>query len=424
MKTVNNFVLPGHPMFQDSVRAFLPRKVVIPFRQSSEAEYSCGFQPGDIVREGQIIASPKNFADGANIHSSVPGKILSIFNCTLPNGTLGNAAEISTDGAFSYLGKKLPSVDWNFLNTETLLEEFKVKGIVNTFRKKTESLCAQITRGNLVKERFVIVRMFDEDPSRFTDSFIAKKFTSEVVQGALICCKAFSAKGIVFALPKKSDIEISTEFFGNVPFLFVNADTEKYPCGFMQNLLRTIRNASKNSEFSKVNSKCLFLDPETALSVFEAVVKGIPVIERYVHVHGSCLKSVGMFKARIGASIKSLVEQCGGFKISPSKIVVNGMITGMVASTLDIPITKSIKSLEFVPATELCVQDEKNCIRCGKCRNVCPEGLSPDLLYKHLVENYHLPKELCATSLLCSHCSVCNSVCPSRLPLSQTIALL
>ena len=76
MKTVNNFVLPGHPMFQDSVRAFLPRKVVIPFRQSCEAEYSCGFQPGDIVREGQIIASPKNFADGANIHSSVPGKIL------------------------------------------------------------------------------------------------------------------------------------------------------------------------------------------------------------------------------------------------------------------------------------------------------------------------------------------------------------
>ena len=70
MKTVNNFVLPGHPMFQDSVRAFLPRKVVIPFRQSCEAEYSCGFQPGDIVREGQIIASPKNFADGANIHRS------------------------------------------------------------------------------------------------------------------------------------------------------------------------------------------------------------------------------------------------------------------------------------------------------------------------------------------------------------------
>ena len=100
------------------------------------------------------------------------------------------------------------------------------------------------------------------------------------------------------------------------------------------------------------------------------------------------------------------------------------MITGMAASALDIPITKSIKSLEFVPATELCIQDEKNCIRCGKCRNVCPEGLSPDLLYKHLVENYHLPKEICATSLLCSHCSVCNSVCPSRLPLSQTIALL
>lgn len=424
MRTVNNFVLPGHQMFQDSVRAFLPRKVVVPFRQSDGTEYSCGLQPGDIVREGQIIASPKNFQDGANIHSSVPGKIISIFRCTLPDGTLGSAAEICTDGSFSYLGKRLASVDWKFLNADTLLEEFKSKGVVNTFSKKIESLCAQIARGNLLKDRFVIVRMFDEDPSRFTDSFIAKKFTFEVVQGALICCKAFRAEGIVFVLPKKSGFEIPEESLGDVPFLCVSADTEKYPCGFTQNLLRTIRKSSKNSSFSNVNSKCLFLDPETAFSAFEAVVKGLPVIERYVHVHGSCLKSVGMFKARVGASIKSLVEQCGGFKIPPSKIVINGMITGMSASTLDIPVTKSIKSLEFVPAVELCVQDEKSCIRCGKCRNVCPEGLSPDLLYKHLVEGYHLPKEICASSALCSHCSVCNSVCPSRLPLSQTIALL
>lgn len=429
MKAINNFVSPDHPMFENSVRSFLPQYIVVPFCQEDGIECKCDLEPGDTVKEGQCIASEKGFVSskGADIHSSVPGVVEELLKCTLVNGNLSNAARIKTEGSFSYLGKKQNPADWNIFNGATLLEEFKSKGVVNTYSGKPVSLASEIKKCTLKKDRFVIVRMFDEDPSRYTDSLIAKKYTDKVVEGARIAAKAFEAEGIAFVIPKKSEFEMPLGIEQD-PFCCVaTADTGKYPSGFTHGLMRFVRKMSKIPEyekFSSVNHKCLFLDPVTCLSVYEAVVLGIPVVERFIHVTGSCLKSAGMFKVRVGTTLRDLVEQCGGFNTSPSKIVVNGLITGMAVASLDIPVSKAVKSVEFLPAVSLCDQHSTSCIRCGRCRAICPEHLVPDLLYKVASENYLLSRDIVATARLCGQCALCNSVCPSRLSLCQTIALL
>ena len=45
MKTVTNFVSPGHRMFEKSVRSFLPQYTVIPFCQADGDECSPGVEP-------------------------------------------------------------------------------------------------------------------------------------------------------------------------------------------------------------------------------------------------------------------------------------------------------------------------------------------------------------------------------------------
>jgi electron transport complex protein RnfC len=427
MKNVNNFVSPSNSSFADSVRAFLPRTVKVPLRQSDGIECQCAFKPGDFVREGQIIASSGEFsAEGANIHSSVPGKVVSISRCTLSDGTMGMAAEISTGGIFTFLGKKNPPMDWNFMNPVSILDEFKSKGVVNTFRAKTVSLSQEIKKSPLQKNRFVVVRLFDDDPSRCTDSFVAKNYAENVVEGARIVAKAFFASGIAFAFPKNEKFAVNGNF-SSAEHLEVPVDTSKYPAGLKPDLIRAVKKFAKISgadDFLQVNHKSLFVDAETCLSAYEAVSLGIPVMERFVHVSGGCLKSSGIFKVRIGESFRSLVEQCGGFSSRPAKIIVNGKILGHSIFSLDVPVSKSTKSLEFVPSMEICSQKETECVRCGKCRSVCPESLSPDLLYKFSAGKYQLPKELAAAAVLCSGCALCNCVCPSRLPLSQAISLV
>lgn len=426
---MHSFVSPDYPMFETSVRSFLPQRVTIPFRQADGTEYQCGCKPGDVVREGQVISAPKDISssEGAAVHSSVPGKVVSVSRRMLCDGRLGLAAEIATDGVFSYLGKKIPEADWSFASPLSILEEFRLKGVVNTFGRIPSSLSAQIHGRSLLKNRIVAVRMFDEDPSRYTDSFVAQKRSSDVIQGALIIAKALYAHGIAFVVPRRSEFSLDGSLFKDLPHCLVQADTSRYPSGFSRNLVRLIASHARTageSVFMHVSQKSLFIDPQTALSAYEAVVQGIPAVERYVHVTGSCLKSSGMFKVRIGASIRDLAEQCGGFKTRPSKVIVNGKLTGNAVPGIDIPVTKQVKSVEFVPASQLCSQSEMPCIRCGRCRTVCPEGLAPDLLYKCAVRQQCMPRNLCATAALCSRCSLCNSVCPSRLPLSQSISLL
>lgn len=429
MKAINNFITPQTPIFETSVRSFLPQNIIVPFCQSDEVEYECSMSVEDSVKEGQTIASPKGFisSNGACIHSSVPGKIKDIIQCTLPDGNLSFAAKIKTQGEFTFLGKKQKEVDWNIFSPATLLEEFKTKGIVNTFPKKTISLATQIKECSLKKHRFTIVRMFDEDPSRYTDSFIASHWTEKVIIGAKIAAKAFYSEGLAFVLPKKSDFSINKDLIDSNYYVTTTSDNSKYPAGLIHCLIRQVRKASKIPEyekFSSVNHKCLFLDPETCLSIYEGIVLGIPVVERYIHITGSCLKSCGMFKVRLGTTIKDIVEQCGGFITSPSKIVINGLIIGNGIADLNIPITKMVKSIDFLSSAELCVQNSTSCIRCGRCRAICPENLVPDLLYKMASEKYILSRDIASTAKICSQCSLCNSVCPSRLSLSQTILQL
>lgn len=430
MKTVTNFVQEEKQPFNSSVRAFMPPFVVVPLTQTSGKQFYCKVKENDTVTEGQIIAIPDANGlgnDSASIHSPIPGKVTELTTCSLPDGKIGSAVRIRLTGSFSYLGRKQTPVSWKSYTPDDICTIFAQKGVVNTFLDSF-ALSTQIRNRSTRNDLILCVRLFDEDPSRDTDSFVAAQYKEFVLEGTAIIAKALNAKGVLFAQSKydADEYAVSWSKKSDVPYMTVNVDTKKYPAGFKQNIIQGVKHDLRNqkdSAFATIDVDSLFIDTETALSAYEAVVYGIPVVERYVHVTGDCLRSAGMFKVRIGTTIASLAEQCGGFKIPPAKIIINGMIIGSAVSSLDTPITKQVKSILFVPANQLSDQHFATCIRCGKCRRICPEGLYPDLMYRHQTGGKPIGIDLVKTAALCSGCCLCNSVCPSRLPLSQTIAL-
>ncbi|MFA6936774.1 MAG: hypothetical protein WCQ67_00925 [Treponema sp.] len=427
MKTVHNFVNSETHSFINCVRSFLPQYTVVPFSQIRGQNFHCTVKDNDSVKEGQIIAAPDDENKGALIHSPIPGKICGIINCSLPDGQMGRAIRIRLTGGFSFLGKKQNKNNWRAFSPKELCDMFSRNGIINTF-SNSQSLSMQIEKCQKENKRILVARLFDEDPSRMTDSFVYEKYTAQVVEGIMIIAKALDAEGIVFAISKYAEKDLENlNSDSKFPYMKISVDVKKYPCGFKQNLIQSIKKEAKNLKkdiFINVNTKGLFVDSETAYSVYEAVVLGIPVVERFVHVTGSCLRSAGMFKVRIGTPIQSLTKQCGGFKRAPSKIIINGMITGFAISNMETPVTKLVKSVMFVSANELDDQTSTQCIRCGKCRIICPEGIFPDLIFRHKTGGKPIGKDLVKTANLCSGCCLCNSICPARLPLSQTISLL
>ena len=415
--------------YKDSQRAFLPRFVSIPLTQEAGSSYKSLVKAGDLVKEGDVIAQAE-LAPGklSYIHSSVPGKVLAVEPVYSPDGTHVFAVKIQLGGAFSYLGKKHIETSIDSMNPYDITKKLTQLGVVNTFKTSIpENIGIQINKmlASKYKPQNVIVRLFDEDPYRVTDSLVSKFYFDEIVKGARILAKAINAKGIVFAIDQKFH---SKELFDKPEYKDVRGlemNIRRYPCGTPREIVSAFsRGTLKRSCTFTLTKNDLFTDSSTACEVYKAAGLSIPSVDRFVHFSGNCINASCLLEVKLGTSLRDVVAQLGGFIKEPAHIIINGMLCGISVQSLDIPITKYVKSVEFLSKKRGSDEQVYSCVNCGNCRFACPVHLSPDILYNHTVNYKLLNETFAASSLVCIECGLCNTVCPARLPLCQTIKVL
>lgn len=407
-----------------AVNGFLPRTLVVPLKQEAGCRCACLVREGDSVREGQLIAAPPDGAGGqfrAGIHAPAPGTVSSVGLCVCPDGRRERAVTISLAGTFSFLGRRRKEIDWSCDTSAALTRRIAASGVLNTFRTpKPVSLAEQISAAGKNRTRILAVRLFDEDPSRITDSVLTALYRDEIMEGAEIAARALDADGVVFLTER--DFQAPEAQDGrSVPVRFVPADTHLYPCGFRKEICAAVRKSVRDGPFPNIGAGDVFTDASTMLEVCRTVKYGMPVVDRFVHVSGGCVPASGLLNVRIGTTLHSLARQCGGFIRRPAAVIVNGLVTGFSAGSLEAPVTKYVKSVQFLPAARSPDQRPSDCVLCGNCRRVCPRGLSPDILCRHISGGRPAPAEYVESAALCSHCGLCNAVCPSRIPVSQII---
>ncbi len=428
MKSNNPVVSSIIKNYNTSQKAFLPKIVNIPLSQESESCYKAIVKPGDMVKEGDVIAQSE-LSKGwtSSLHSSVPGKILSIDPCVSPNGHQEFAVKIKFGGALSYLGK-IPHEKTPDSYTQKEIATTLIKnGVINTFKTAIpENLGIQIEQINAIQERHnLVVRLFDEDPYRITDSLMYKFYFAEIVKGARFIAKAINAKGIIFAIDTKSH---EKKYFDNPDYKDIYAlemKIQRYPCGTPREIVSAFVRGPLNKICNfTLTKRDLFTDSSTIYEAYKALALSTPCVDRMVHFSGNCLNASCLLDVKLGTSIRDIVPQIGGFTKEPAHIIINGMLCGYSVKSLDIPITKYVKSVEFLSKKKNTDEQIYTCINCGNCRFACPVKLSPDILYNHTVNFKLLKDTYAASALACIECGLCNTVCPARLPLCQTIKVL
>lgn len=423
-----NFSSPDEGKFTLAANAFLPARAVVPLEDEGKGESEILISEGDFVKEGQVVAKSRN----CYVHAPVSGKVEKVADGIFSSGKKGLCAEIALGGELVFTGKKIiENEEWTLRPSQTLAYKLKEAGVFSTFAKKVP-LYEEIKNIKKTKNLVLVVRLFDEDPSVLCGKFVSQKFTRQVATGALVLAKACEAEAVVFVNDKKSKIDIKkylAEQNPSVKIFYADADLKKYPFGTKHNLVSAAKKCSDDEILKTLGKNDLFADSQTLLHVYNAVVLEKPEIDTFVHVTGDCLNSAAVMDVKIGTPLGDIVKMCGGFKRKLSKIVVNGTVKGISATNLEIPVTKSIKSVEFVPAGKAKSQHSEICIRCGNCRKVCPAELWPGNLYRIMHAAHENPdilkaEEMAKTSVLCMECGLCNSVCPARLPLSETVSIL
>lgn len=409
------------PNYKFTENAFLPKSVTIPLVQEKNIICKPVIKPGEIVTEGQIIAS----SEFSHIHSPVPGTVKEIISVHCPDGKIEQAIVINTKGSFSYLGKKTKEENWTSLSPVNLEKQIADKGIVNTFScTKTVPLTQQITEILKNKNKTIVARLFDEDSLRISDSLMTQFYFDKIKEGAKILAKIIDADGILFVMNSK-DIKLKElENDTKQNFFYMGVNIKKYITGFKYGIIQNFNKSLKKTCSFSVTKNDLFIDSYTLYDIYNAVVNNVPVLARPVHFTGNCIPVSCFLNVRTGFLLKDIINQLGGFVKTPSAIIINGKICGNSINSLDIPITKYVKSVEFVSKANTTDSQVYTCIKCGSCRYKCPVKLAPDILFEYVYKRTQIPETFIKTASLCINCGLCNTVCQARIPLCQVITML
>lgn len=393
----------------------LPAIAVVPFSQHIGAPAKPLVAPGDHVEEAQLIGEPAGFIS-ASVHSPIPGIVTEIRNLFLPSGIRTDAAVIELDGEFSRLGKPVKTRDWSGMSMEGILDLLKQHGIVGqggaTFPSHVKFA---IPKGRTCE--VFLVNASECEPYLSADHRVMLEQTGDVIEGIRIITKLLNPERVIIGVEanKPDAIEKLSTAGANYGIEVVPLKV-KYPQGAEKNLIEATLGREVPSGKLPIEVGVINANVGTLVSVCEAIRDDKPVIERVVTVAGAAIAQPGNIRARVGSSIRDLIDECGGLVEEPEKFVSGGPMMGFTFSNLDSPVIKGTSGILALTKKEVHSFEATACLSCGRCIEACPMGLSPTTIFKN-VEHERMDEATVHGLDDCVLCGACAYACPAHIPL-------
>ena len=420
----------------------LPEKVVIPLSQHTGAICEPLIKVGDFVKKGQKIGEGKGIVT-STVHSSISGKVADISPQPHPLVNDIISITIESDGKDEWIDNLKQNEDYLSIEPERLREIIKEAGIVGMGGAQFPThIKLSPTNGNKVD--YVILNGAECEPFVTSDHRLMVEKFSEIIEGLKIIMRILSAKkGFIGIEKNKPDaIEaINSQLTRptvvgapNSPLIEVVSLNIKYPQGSEKQLIKSVLKREVPSGKLPMDVGVGVNNIGTAYAIYNAVRYGKPLIERVVTVTGDGVKEPKNILAKIGTSFDFLIQNCGGFAGEPEKVIMGGPMMGIAQYTLKVPVIKGTSGIVVFsknpPSSPFYKGGQgglyQPCIRCGRCIDNCPMGISPNLyglfFERSMFGGGDFINEAYKWNIMdCIECGVCSYVCPSNRPLVQFI---
>ena len=372
----------------------------------------------DKVYIGSKLASADGFIS-SNIHSSVSGKVLEIkeefhpiIQKFLP------AIIIENDGQNKFDPNISPNSNWQQLDKEKLLSIILDKGIVGL------GGAVFPTHVKLSPPKPVdtlLINGCECEPYINVDNRIMIEFTKELVEGIEIVKKILGVKNVIVAVEDNKQEAINNLSQFKNSFEIVSLKT-KYPQGAEKILIKKVLGRDVPYGGLPFDVGVVVQNVSTIYAIYNAVVLGLPLIERVVTISGETefVKKYGNFIIKIGTPIKDIIKSCFNEKISVLKL--SGYMMGVELKNFD---TYTVKAINSILAVKKRLGYEKinTCIKCGRCVDVCPLELEPlEFVFSYQTNNFSDLEKLGIKK--CIECGCCEYICSSKIPIVEMIKSL
>jgi electron transport complex protein RnfC len=397
----------------------VPSEVTIPLQQHIGAPNEPKVQVGDKVSLGQVVGSSDAFVS-APVHASVSGTVKAIEEVPNFTGAKVKSVIIAADPSQPEFPKK-EGKDPASLSAEEIREIARSAGLVGMGGAAFPTHVKLAPPADKPVDT-VIINACECEPFLTCDHRLMLERASDLVAGLKLLVKAVGAeRGIIGVEANKLDAaDVLRSALSSEKDLSVDILDVKYPEGAEKMLIFALtgRKVPPGKLPSEVG--CLVQNVGTAIALAEAAAWGKPLYERVVTVTGPGIKNPGNFLARIGAPISTLIEAAGGLVGSPAKLIMGGPMTGWAQPDDRAVVVKGTSGVVALTSDLVDLGQERECVRCGKCVEVCPMFLMPNFIARSARRERWDEAESWG-ALDCFECGCCSFSCPSYIPHVQYV---
>lgn len=402
------------------IKDVLPKgELVYPLSQHIGAPAVPIVKKGDRVLRGQKIAEAGGFVS-APVFATVSGTVKKIDPHRVVTGDNVMSIIVENDNLYEEVVYQ-PVDDLDSLSKEEIIERIKEAGIVGMGGAGFPTH-VKLSPKEPDKIEYVIANCAECEPYLTSDYRRMIEEPHKLVEGLKISLRLFDkAKGILAVEDNKHDcIEVLKKLTKNEPRILVKTLKTKYPQGSERQLIYATTKRAINSSMLPSDVNCIVNNVDTIVAIYHAVKEGRPLMERIVTVTGDAIKFPQNFRVHIGTSYAELVDEAGGFRRVPEKVVSGGPMMGFGMFDLNVPTTKTASALLCISKDEVSRMQPTACINCGLCVSVCPGRVVPKQLADY-AENGKEEEFIKHHGMECCECGCCSYVCPAKRTLTQSI---
>ncbi len=401
-----------------------PEKIIVFLSQHTGLPAKPVVKAGDNVRVGQKLGESAGLVS-APVHSGVSGKVIAIEERMHPvSRTLQPAVIIENDRKDTVDSSVKPVPNPDSLSREELLGILRDKGLVGmggAMFPTSVKLCPPKPVDTL------IINGCECEPYLNADNRLMIEHAEEILKGARIAQRLLCAQKVIFAVEdnKKEAAESVDRLKDNYPEVEIVSPKTKYPQGAEKMLIKKLLNRNVPEGGLPFDVGAVVLNVSTLYSIYRAVYEGMPLIERAVTVAGESAIKPGNYIIKIGTPFSDILKYCFNGKSADMlkqgcELKMGGPMMGIVQFDMESAVIKGTTGLLLLEKPVVEASEENECIKCGRCVDVCPMELHPHY-YAYYGKRGEWGKAAEYRVKSCIECASCQYICSSKIDLLSFI---
>ena len=370
---------------------------------------------GDVVKKGTLLANAGGFVS-VPLHSPTSGKITAMDKCAGPGGVSVPSIEITADGADEWGSPFEPIANWESVEPDVLKKRIADAGVLGM------GGAGFPTHVKFYPQKPVDVLILNGtecEPYLTADHRLMLEESEKVLTGAVIAAKILGVKKVIIGIEenKQDAIDKLNETAGSYG-VTIHRLPVNYPQGAEKQLIYALTGREVPMGGLPADIGCVVINVASAAAFTDAIVGGIPSVERITTITGEPVVNPGNWRLRIGTPVSKAIQLAGGVSEQPAKLLIGGPMMGFAQYSLDLTVMKNTSGILLIPFSRVSLYSDDPCIRCGRCVDCCPMDILPATI-SQAVENgrFDLAEKL--NVMACIECGSCSYICPARRPLNQ-----